>query len=265
MAEVTKISWAHSTFNPWIGCTKIGPGCDNCYAEVRDRRHLLGGVSHWGPGVPRHLTSKAYWREPLKWNEKAARGGQPWRVFCASHADVFDNEVDPEWRAALFRLIKATPHLTWLLLTKRIGNVADMLPTDWGEGGREGYANVWLGITVVTQDEAKRDISKLVKIPARVHWLSIEPQLERMSMAVIGDRASIDWIVCGGESGPHSRPFDIDWARQLRKQCRSYNIKFFMKQLGTRAVNRGELYEHTGKGDDPSEWPVDLQVQEFPA
>lgn len=263
MAEVTKISWAHSTFNPWIGCTKISPGCDNCYAEARDQRHLLGGVGHWGPGVPRHLTGKAYWREPLKWNEKAARSGKPWRVFCASQADVFDNEVDPEWREALFRLIKATPHLTWLLLTKRIGNVAAMLPADWGDG----YANVWLGITVVTQEEYFRDVPKLQRIPSRIKWLSIEPQLERIDIQI--DRIpAFHWVVCGGESaqrGQYSRTFELGWARSLRWQCKAVGIRFFFKQTGTRVTDQFKPYPHSGKGDDPAEWPEELRVQEFPA
>ena len=96
MAIETNIAWTDSTFNPWIGCTKVGPGCDGCYAEVQDRRKLLDGRAHWGPGVPRHRTSAAYWKQPAKWNKKAKRTGKRHLVFCPSFADVFDNEVPPK-------------------------------------------------------------------------------------------------------------------------------------------------------------------------
>lgn len=277
MAEVTKIAWAHSTFNPWIGCTKIGPGCDNCYAAAGDQRFT--GGSRWGAGAPRHHTSVSYWRQPINWDKKAAKSGQPWRVFCASQADVFDNEVDPDWRAHLWTLIKCTPHLTWLLLTKRVGNVQQMLPADWNDG----YPNVWLGITVVTQEEAYRDVPKLERIPARVRWLSIEPQIERIDLCEMfgiwwnstmhvweatgsAFKRPVNWVVCGGESAQRGkcRAFELDWARSLRRTCDAVGIKFFMKQLGTVATDRGALYQHEGKGEDPAGWPVELRVREFP-
>lgn len=197
MAENTKIEWCDSTFNPWTGCTKVGPGCDNCYAEGWAKR---SGIVQWGPGAERRRTSAANWRKPLQWNAKpffecVACGwrGERFlvhfdgdqcphcctvgdikparrRVFCASLADVFDNEVPVEWRADLFDLIQATPNLDWLLVTKRIGNAGRMLA--------DGIpANVWLGITVVNQAEADRDIPKLLSTPAALitaligHWI----------------------------------------------------------------------------------------------
>ena len=168
MADHTKIEWADSTFNPWIGCTRIGPGCDHCYAEtLMDKRwHKV----RWGTGQPRRRTSPGNWLQPLVWeNDHAdfrALNGRKRRVFCASLADVFDNEVPAEWREDLFALIRATPHLDWLLLTKRIGNAQAMIRaalsnldigydipfTCWP------YPNVWLGATVVNQTEADRDV-----------------------------------------------------------------------------------------------------------
>jgi protein gp37 len=259
MAEETKIAWCDSTFSPWIGCTKIGPGCDNCYAAAGD--HRFTGGAHWGASAPRRVTSEAYWRKPLQWDKKANVAGVPWRVFCASQADVFDNEADTAVRASLFELIKLTPNLTWLLLTKRVGNVKAMLPPDWGIG----YPNVWLGITVVTQEEAERDIRKLEHIPARVRWLSIEPQLERIFMGALMQH--INWVVCGGESAQFGkcRKFDVDWARELMYDTHSWEQPFFMKQLGSRAVDRGQSIAYTGKGDDPAEWPEEIRIREFPA
>jgi protein gp37 len=127
----------------------------------------------WGPHAPRQRTSPANWRLPLRWDCEAAAVGERRRVFCASLADVFDNRgsIQPEWRADLWALIRSTPSLDWTLLTKRPGNIAKMLPSDWGKGWR----NVWLGCTVVKQDEASKDIPKLVAVPARVRFLSMEP------------------------------------------------------------------------------------------
>ena len=131
MGENSKIEWCDHTWNPWIGCTKVSPGCDHCYAESYATRY---GKTVWGPGQPRQLTSDANWKKPLKWNHEAMLTGTRPRVFCASLAEVFDNEVNPAWRERLWAFIQATPNLDWLLLTKRIGNVAKMLPMDWGTG-----------------------------------------------------------------------------------------------------------------------------------
>lgn len=121
MAENTSIEWADHTFNPWTGCTKVSHGCDGCFAESWAKR---SGTVRWGVGEPRRRTTNANWRLPPKWNAQAEREGRRFRVFCASLADVFDNEVPQEWRDDLFRLIERTPRLDWLLLTKRVGNVA---------------------------------------------------------------------------------------------------------------------------------------------
>ena len=177
MAERTLIEWADHTFNPWEGCQHAGPGCDGCYAETRDKRFNGGTAPNWGPGAPRRRTSPANWRKPLAWQRDAVATGTRPRVFCASLADVFDNAVDPQWRLDLAALILATPDLDWLLLTKRIGNIAAMLPADWGTGWRNVWRNVWLGCTVVNQVEADRDIPKLLAVPAVVQFLSMEPLL----------------------------------------------------------------------------------------
>ena len=251
MAENSKIEWTHHTFNPWIGCQKVGPGCDHCYAEaMMDAR--LGRVE-WGPHGARLRTSPANWRQPLKWDRDAAAAGERRRVFCASLADVMDSHhsILPEWRADLWALIRATPNLDWLLLTKRPGNIAKTLPPDWGDG----YPNVWLGCTVVNQDEADRDIPKLLAVPARVRFLSMEPLLGPVDLTelknpavTIGEHiysaldcdvdpeddewhgAKIHLVIVGGESGPGARPMHPDWARSLRDQCQAAGVAFFFKQ-----------------------------------
>lgn len=235
MVVNSKIEWTDHTFNPWIGCTKVSPGCDHCYAEAWAARF---GTATWGPGQPRKLTSEANWAQPLKWDQQAAAEGRRYRVFCASLADVFDNEVPDVWLMRLWQLIFATPNLDWLLLSKRIGNAARMLPPGWGNG----YPNVWLGASIVNQAEADRDIPKLAAIPARVRFLSMEPLLGPVDLrglrtdyngrinAFLHDR--IQWVIVGGESGHNARPMHPDWARSLRDQCVEFGVPFLFKQWG---------------------------------
>lgn len=231
MAETTNISWAHSTFNPWVGCTQISPGCDHCYAKALVEGRFAR--ARWGQREPRSRTSKENWAMPRRWERQAeafhAAHGCRRRVFCASLADVFDNAVDPQWRADLWSLIRETQHLDWLILTKRIGNAAAMLPDDWGDG----YRNVWLGATVVNQEEADRYIPTLLSTPALLRWLSIEPLLGRIDLRspCIG-QAGIDWVIVGGESGPDPRSMRPEWVSFLRRQCHTLNIPFFFKQWG---------------------------------
>lgn len=255
MAENTKIEWAHHTFNPWIGCTKVGPGCDHCYAE-KERASTVLGVK-WGANMPRHRTSDENWKKPGRWNKEAERLGVRYRVFCASLADVFDNEVPTEWRRDLFRLIEATPNLDWLLLTKRISNVANMMFLARG-GHLPLLPNVWIGATITSQAEADRDIPKLLAVPAAKRFLSMEPllgpvelglQCENWSDDIVMDPETgarecckacdytgigndIDWVIVGGESGPNARPMHPDWARSLRDQCQAAGVPFLFKQWG---------------------------------
>ena len=188
MSANSKIEWTDHTFNPWEGCQKVGPGCDHCYAETRNARFGGGTAVNWGHGAPRRRTSVKNWNLPLKWNAAAdtfmAEHGRRQRVFCSSLADVFDNAVDPQWRADLFALIAATPNLDWLLLTKRIGNVPKML------GDYKTLPllpNIWLGATIVNQEEADRDIPKLLAVPARVRFLSMEPLLGPVDLTYVDD------------------------------------------------------------------------------
>lgn len=253
MSENSKIEWTDHTFNPWEGCQKVGPGCDHCYAEKRNARFAGGTAINWGPGAPRRRTSAANWRKPLAWNATHeaffAEHGRRQRVFCASLADVFDNSVDPMWRDDLANLIQDTPNLDWLLLTKRIGNAGTMLSEMFLDGVPN---NVWLGASIVNQEEADRDIPKLLKMAVRVRFLSMEPLLGPVDLrlrraATEADRQDMDgycshittaagaglhWIIVGGESGPGARPMHPDWARSLQNQCATAGVQFLFKQWG---------------------------------
>lgn len=259
MGANSKIEWTHHTFNPWVGCSKVSAGCTNCYAEsMMDKR--LGKVQ-WGDGGTRVRTSAANWKKPLQWNKAAAAAGVRHRVFCASLADVFEDRKElVEWRADLFDLIDQTPHLDWLLLTKRPEHVLHILadmPAS-ANRGRILASNVWIGTSVENQEQADKRIPELLRIPAAVRFLSMEPLLGPVDLTSISVKAEpgyfgdclqwyhkphksgeslaeyqkIDWVIVGGESGHHARPMHPDWARSLRDQCQAAGVPYLFKQWG---------------------------------
>ncbi|MEM9236784.1 MAG: phage Gp37/Gp68 family protein [Verrucomicrobiota bacterium] len=242
MSENSKIEWTDHTFNPWWGCVKVSPGCANCYAETFSKRT---GNKVWGADAPRRFFGDKHWNEPRKWNEQAKAADVRHRVFCASMADVYEDREDLEReRSRLFHLINETPHLDWLLLTKRPENVVPLTPTPGGYLPK----NVWLGTTVEDQQRAHQRIPKLLETPASVRFLSCEPLLELVNLPTL---SGIDWVIAGGESGPKCRLFDSDWARELRDECRRTGTAFFMKQMG-------------GVRKPFPEIPSDLMIREFP-
>lgn len=240
MAENSGIPWTDHTFNPWVGCTKVGPGCDGCYAEAWNARFGAGTAPNWGPGAPRRRTTIQNWNKVRKWEREAKASGTRTRVFCASLADVFDNEVPNEWRIDLWKLIAECPALDWILVTKRVGNVAKMAPL----GGFP--KNVIILATIVNQPEADRDVPKLLALKAAgfvlkvgvsyepslgpVDWrrICISPKVDGSLRAGIhlnaitgrycesgqpymgvwdvelpppgGSGTSLDWLIVGGES-----------------------------------------------------------------
>lgn len=250
--EGTMISWADLTFNPWIGCTKMGPACDGCYAEARDRR--FAGGAHWGPGAPRARTTESNWAKPARWNRIAFIEKMRLRVFCASLADWADAEVDAAWRADLARVILETPWLDWMLLSKRFTRIEMELGRMFG---REVPPNVVIGATMVTQREvdlmlpyvetAKRNMG----VPRL--FLSMEPLLERVVLPPSA-RGIVNEIMVGGESGPTKRHMDTDWAALLRGQANHYGIAFHMKQLSE--------FDHPRTFEQFDTFPAEIRVRE---
>ncbi len=256
MGETAGIGWTKSTFNPWIGCRRVSPGCAHCYAEK-----LVNGRMGGDFRVVRR-TGEALWKQPLRWEREAARTGEFCPVFSASLSDIFIEEADA-WRADLWALIRATPHLTWQILTKRPERVRDHLPEDWGDG----YPNVWLGTSGETADHAASRGWTLAQVPARVHFLSAEPWIEtqRLGGGVWLKIAELfEWIIIGGESGRGCRPFDLWTASALRDAAVLSDVPVFVKQLGghpdprshEKAVMDGRLWQ---------EFPFGLKVGETPA
>jgi protein gp37 len=202
----------------------------------------LGRVE-WGPHGERVRTSPENWAKPRRWNKTAAKTVARHRVFCASLADWLDNKVPQQWRFDLAQVIKDTPHLDWLLLTKRIENFADLNPWD-----SNLPKNVWIGITAEDQKNFDRRWEILKHIPAVVRFISYEPAIGQI--ANIFDRhrtATPDWIIMGGESGNHTRMMEPGWAYEMKRLCAEYEVPFFLKQM-----------------TDKAPIPADLLVRQFP-
>lgn len=235
MAENSRIEWTDHTFNPWVGCTKISPACDHCYAESWAKR--TGSPYLWQG--ERRRTTASNWLQPVRWNRGAVLAGVRRKVFCASLADVFDNQVPASWRDDLWRLIEQTPHLDWLLLTKRPQNIAKMLPDPlvgaraWGNG----WPNVWLGTTIEDRKRAATNLAALGAVPSAVRFVSAEPLLEDWSdmLPPSWHGPVIHWLICGGESGGRARDMPEAWAAAFRDRCAAAGIRFFMKQMTRKA------------------------------
>lgn len=275
MSAESEISWTRHTFNVWWGCARVSPGCVNCYADTLATRW---GHELWRRHGPRREMSEQYWRQPLKWNRDA-----PGRVFCGSMCDVFEDHPEPEMhamqdaaRARLWGLIRETPNLTWLLLTKRPQNVAGMVP--WGEYWPR---NVWIGTSVEDQRRADERIPVLLDLPAVVRFISAEPLVGPVNLTSVGagfncldpedtghddglhwwPGPTVNWVISGGESGRNARPVHPDWLRTLRDQCQAYAVPYHLKQLGAWAPVLPDEWQNRKASDwlvrhDGKAWPL---------
>jgi protein gp37 len=249
MGENSKIEWTDYTWNSWMGCTKVSPGCKFCYAEtMMDTRW---GKVEWGPQGQRVRTSPANWKKPLAWFKRARKAGERRRVFTDSIADLFEHKPDqPEmddWRAAVWNLVEATAGdadggLDWLMLTKRPENVPSMVPAAWMRA--RFPAAVWIGTSVEDQRRADERIPHLLALPAAVRFLSVEPLLEPVDLwearyllpgggkgSAFAWAIGVNWVIVGGESGHGARPMHPKWALDIRDQCAAAEVPFFFKQM----------------------------------
>jgi protein gp37 len=327
MSDTTKIEWCDHSWSPWEGCTKVSPGCINCYAEANDQRHLFEPVDHWGPGAPRRLTKD--WGKPAKLARNAicSRCGKAWpargmhpdcegessdfrraSVF-PSICDWLDAEVPSAWLARFLKTIHDTPDLEWMLLTKRpenfrarleaahaeilAGSGASTMVNRWLGSTYPGLSfqaapppNVWIGTSVEDQQRADERIPALLKIQARVRFISVEPLLGPVVLNHIDAEASgsaewcqidaltgrhtdmgrpcqdvpkLDWVIIGGESGRGARPCNVAWVRSIVQQCHNASVPCFVKQLGARCVSRNDA---GFEGDTPTAWPMDTHYSD---
>lgn len=255
MAQNSKIEWTTHTLNLWHGCTKVHEGCDNCYAEALSHRW---GNDVWGNDKPRKEVKSA-WNELAKMQTAAKAAGEIHRVFVGSMMDIFEKPMSlidskanyyPEMdtgtlRWELFLKIDAGMYnnLQFLFLTKRPSNINKYIPEHWKTAPP---VNVMFGTSPVNQETANKLILQLLEVKGK-RFLSVEPQLDSINIQVFLFNGGIDWVIQGGESGHHKRPFNLDWAYYLKRQCEATNTPYFFKQI-----------------DKIKEIPTDLQVRMFP-
>lgn len=276
MAEDSKIQWTDATWNPWHGCTKVSPGCKFCYMYRDKERYKQDPTTV--------IKSKANFEAPLKWagkpglcmaSKRLAKQSLPdgSKIFTCSWSDFFIEDAD-EWRSEAWKIIKRTPEFQYQILTKRPERILECLPSDWGEG----YPNVWLGVSAEDHDQWNIRVHQLMRIPAKVRFVSIEPFLGPLYWGISVELSGkdmgrpvyergLDWVIIGGESGNDTgkyryRPSEIGWYEFVIDYCKKYNVPVFMKQLGTHLSKQLKLKDR--HGGDISEWPDELKVREFP-
>lgn len=275
----SKIEWTDNTANFWWGCMKVSPGCQHCYADTLARRY---GKRIWGPAkTTDREQKKEIWQNVLKWDKEAREAGVRKRMFVMSMGDFLEDHPQVvEWRNRAIDLLYHLTNTDVQLLTKRPENAHRFLPESWFEG--YWPAHIWIGTSVEDQEQADIRIPELLKIPAKVRFLSCEPLLgpidltdvrpgigtkDEYSVNVLLNEQTlfnrpwdlpsnnrVDWVICGGESGSNARPMNPVWAREIRDQCRAGGVPFFMKQMG-------------GERDKQGHWnqlPEDLRIREFP-
>lgn len=270
MSGKTNIQWATDQWNPIVGCSVVSPGCTNCYA-MRMAGTWLRGTEPY-KGLTQDSKAGPVWNgkvrlleerlgDPLRW--RAPKDGSRRRVFVNSMGDLFHEAVPEGWISRVFTVMALAPQHDFLVLTKRAERMREYIP-------RAGHPipNVWLGVSAEDQTRADERIPLLLDTPAAVRFVSAEPLLGKLDLFRPGlslGNHGVNWVIVGGESGPGARPFDLAWARSIVAQCRSAGVPCFIKQLGSLVFeNRCEIRFSDRKGGDPSEWPEDLRVREYP-
>ena len=227
------IEWTDETWNPVTGCTRVSPGCDNCYMFAMYPRLRAMGVRGY-ESEPQHVRLlPERLAAPLNWK-------RPRRVFVNSMSDVFHPRVPFDFVYDIFDVMRRAAdergHV-FQVLTKRPGLAVAWWNEYRGEFDDSWPANVWIGTSVESQKYAPR-ITVLARVPAPIRFVSAEPLLEAVDLSRWLDSGDLQWVIAGGESGRAARPMDPDWARGLRDQCASAGVPFFLKQLGGRRGKR---------------------------
>lgn len=254
----TKIEWADRTWNAITGCSPISEGCANCYAK-RMATRLAGRCGYPKDDPFRVAFHRDRVKEPLKWK-------RPQRVFVCSMSDLFHDSVSHWWLDDIFdTMIHANQH-TYMLLTKRPQNVMPFLSAATPDQRKFMRERAWLGVTAENQRRADERISVLMKIPAAVRFVSLEPLLEGVSPSplVPCPRCTpthyefatkwLDWVIVGPETGPNRRPCKLEWIESIIEECREVSIPCFVKAI--------PLNGRISKNMD--EWPEHLRVRQFP-
>lgn len=280
----TSIEWTDFTWNPIrarnnrsrrIGtfCTRISPGCKNCYASTINRRFGTGDEYE----VP-NLAHTEFFLKDRMLAEPVARK-KPARIFVGDMFDLFHEQIPIAFITEVLRVAHETPRHTFQFLTKRAERMRVLVNRTQEHWGVTFGSHMHFGVSVEDQHRADERVPELLRTLAAVIFLSVEPMLQAIDLVRAHRQLTpyclapgVNWVICGGESGPGARPFNLAWAEVLLKQCRAANVPFFMKQIGSNPwwMSKGEpevsnrYRTNDRKGGDPAEWPEALRVREFP-
>lgn len=242
--------WPKHSFSPWIGCTRVSPGCQNCHERMGPLPLDLALDS-----VTRTPVAESNWGNPRDWNRKGMKAAQKIRAVCGALCDWADDAAPTMLRDRMWAMLRDTPYVDWLLITKRSENISKFLPSDWGPG----YPNVWLGVSVENIAHGMRRIIDLRKIPAKVRFICLEPLMEDPGIL---DLAGIHWVVLGGEIGRNARPLKAGWISEVHRQCELKGIPFLFKNWSSatpaaerKKIDISELREWPYSTDIPKEGP----------
>ena len=249
---MTAIEWTTETWNPVTGCSKVSPGCDNCYMFRLYPRLKAMGVRGYEKAPDSVQLVEERLETPRKWRRR-----DPMMVFVNSMSDLFHKQVPYDYIFKVFGEMQMLPQHTFQVLTKRPGRAAAWYEDYNRRIGYEWPANVWIGVSVESQKYVPR-IKVLERIPAEVRFVSAEPLLEQVTLADYLERGALQWVIVGGESGPGARAMDIEWARRLRDECGEHDIPYFLKQLGGTRNKRGRRRGRAGRAylSGVAEWVV---------
>ncbi len=219
MSDRSRIEWTDATWNPIRGCTKVSPGCANCYAE-RFAERFRGVPGHpYERGFDLRLVRERL-EDPLRWR-------RPRMIFVNSMSDLFHREVPDDYIVRVARTMEAAPWHSFQVLTKRADRLRDLLRTKLRFAAT--LTHVWWGVSVENRKHGFPRIAALQAAPARIRFLSVEPLLEALGSLNL---SGISWVIAGGESGPGARPVEASWVRSIRDQCLRDGVPFFFKQWG---------------------------------
>lgn len=258
----TEIAWSDETWNPTVGCSRISPGCDNCYAikvAQREMQPAHKGLTRGGDwtGEVRHLRDRL--QQPLHWRK-------PRRVFVDSMSDLFHDHVDREFLGRVFTTMAACPQHTFQILTKRSRQMPEAVLDGLALSGQydennelEALPNAWFGASI-ENDRYSFRADHVRETLAAVGFLSLEPLIGPVPSL---DLSGIGWCIIGGESGPGARPMDLMWVEEIIEKCANHNVPIFVKQLGSLWARENNALDR--KGGKPFEWPEDLRIREYPA
>lgn len=273
---MTKIQWTSDTWNPIGGCSKVSPGCENCYAMQIAYNHAQRFKQNKYKGLTKKLANgKINWTGEIRIFEKSlkdnriTKNGKNKMIFVNSMSDLFHESLHFEDILKITEVMHKHQHLTFQVLTKRPFKMEQFIKKYWGtaEFITNPLPNVWWGVSTEDQKTFDERIPYLLSTPAAVRWISAEPLINEIDLSIhlkeySNTKLKLDWVVVGGESGNYARECKLEWIEKIVEDCKNTGVPVFVKQLGAVLAKKMKLKDR--KGGDIKEFPEHLRIREYP-